>query len=101
MIKGICRTMKILKVINTYCPKCDTHTEHAASIYKAGKRKGASLGERRQAERKKGYGGQRFPQQRNQAKVTKKQVIQLECKECGYTLQRDGVRIHKIEVAQT
>lgn len=92
--------MKVPKIINTYCPKCDTHTEHVTSLYKAGKRKGAKLGERRQAERKKGYGGQKFPQQRNQAKVTTKQTLQLECSKCGYTLMREGIRMQKIEIVQ-
>jgi len=84
--------------MRTYCPKCKTHTEHTVSIYKAGKRAGAKKGERRQAERKKGYGGQKFPEQHNQAKVTKKQSLMLRCRECNYTMQRKGMRLKKLEV---
>jgi large subunit ribosomal protein L44e len=91
--------MKFPRTMRTYCPRCKTHTEFGVSLYKAGKRRGAKLGERRQAERKKGYGGQKFPLQHNQAKVSRKQTLQLECRECSYTLQRKGVRLKKAEVA--
>jgi large subunit ribosomal protein L44e len=91
--------MKFPRSLRTYCPRCKTHTEFAVSLYKAGKRKAAKLGERRQAVRKKGYGGQKFPLQHNQAKVSKKQSIMLKCGECGYTLQRKGIRLKKAEVA--
>jgi large subunit ribosomal protein L44e len=74
------------------------HTDFAVSLYKAGKRRGAKKGERHQARRKKGYGGQKFPLQHNQAKVTKKQSLQLDCKECNYTLMRKGIRVKKLEV---
>ncbi len=90
--------MKVPRTMRTYCPKCKTHTEHTVSIYKAGKRAGAKKGERRQAERKKGYGGQKFPEQHNQAKVTKKQSLMLRCRECNYTMQRKGMRLKKLEV---
>jgi large subunit ribosomal protein L44e len=91
--------MKIPRSLRTYCPRCNTHTEFAVSLYKAGKRRAARLGERRQKARKKGYGGQKFPEQRNQAKVSRKQTLKLECRECGYTLMRKGIRMKKAEVA--
>jgi large subunit ribosomal protein L44e len=91
--------MKVPGNIKTYCPNCDTHPEHRVLLYKAGIRKGAKLGERRQAERKKGYGGQKFPQQRNQAKTTRKQTLKFECTECGYILQTEGIRMKKLEIA--
>ena len=90
--------MKVPKNMRTYCPRCKTHTDHNVSVYTAGKRRGAKLGERRQKKRKKGYGGQKFPLQHNQAKVTKKQSLMLVCKECGYTNQRKGIRLSKLEV---
>jgi large subunit ribosomal protein L44e len=90
--------MKVPRIIMTYCPKCKTHTEHAVSIYKAGKRQGAKKGERDQERRKKGYGGQKFPLQHNQAKVSKKQMLLLKCNECDYTIQRKGIRLKKLEI---
>jgi|TARA_B100001971_G_scaffold146134_1_gene135176 large subunit ribosomal protein L44e len=84
--------------MRTYCPRCNTHTDHSVSIYKAGKRRGAKKGERHQARRKKGFGGQKFPLQHNQAKVSKKQTQMLKCIECNYTLQRKGIRLRKLEV---
>jgi large subunit ribosomal protein L44e len=53
--------MKVPKTLRTFCPKCKTHTEFTVTIYKAGKRRGARKGERDQAIRKTGYGGQKFP----------------------------------------
>jgi len=91
--------VKMPRSLRTYCPRCGTHTEFAASIYKAGKRMGAKKGERHQAERKKGYGGQKFPLQHNQAKTTRKQTLKLQCKECGYKMHRRGIRVKKMEVA--
>lgn len=90
--------MKVPKIMRTYCPRCKTHTEFSVGIYKAGRRQGAKKGERRQARRKKGYGGQKFPEQHNQAKVTKKQVLTLKCNECSYSLMRKGMRLKKLEV---
>ncbi len=90
--------MKVPRSMRTYCPRCNTHTEFNVSLYKAGKRKAAKLGERRQAVRKKGYGGQKFPLQHNQAKVTKKQSLRLQCTECSYILMRKGIRLKKLEV---
>jgi large subunit ribosomal protein L44e len=90
--------MKFPSSMRTFCPRCKTHTDHAVSLYKAGKRRGAKKGERHQARRKRGYGGQKFPLQHNQAKVSKKQTLTLECKECSYTLQRKGIRLKKAEV---
>ncbi|UCD45799.1 MAG: 50S ribosomal protein L44e [Candidatus Bathyarchaeota archaeon] len=91
--------MKIPRSMRTYCPRCKTHTEFAVSLYKAGKRMAAKKGERHQKVRKRGYGGQKFPEQHNQAKVTRKQTLTLECKECNYKLMRKGIRLKKAEVA--
>ncbi len=90
--------MKFPKSMRTHCPRCKTHTDHTVSIYKAGKRRAAKLGERRFAAKQKGYGGMKRPVQHNQAKVTKKQSLILKCNECSYTLQRKGIRLKKAEV---
>ncbi len=90
--------MKVPKTMRTHCPKCKTHTDFNVSIYKAGRRSVLKKGERRQATRKKGYGGQKFPEQHNQAKVTKKQVLVLKCKECNYGMMRKGKRVSKMEL---
>ena len=55
-----------------YCPKCKTHTEQKISIYKAGKRRGSARGERRHAERKHGYGGQKFQNLPNLQRLQRK-----------------------------
>ena len=74
--------MNYPKEIKRYCPKCKKHTTQKVSIYKAGKRRASAIGERRHAEDKKGYGGQKFPKLAKPAKVTKKVTRILTCPEC-------------------
>jgi large subunit ribosomal protein L44e len=91
--------MKAPKTIKTFCPKCKKHTEQTVSLYKAGQRSALKMGERKHEDKKKGYGGQKYPFQRNKAKTTRKFSLKLQCKVCGYTSQRDGIRLKKLEVA--
>jgi len=92
--------LKIPNVINTYCPKCRKHTPHSVSAYKHGKRRSLAEGERRYARKKKGYGSKRKAEQKRFAKVTKKLVLKLKCRECGYILHRRGIRIKKYEIVE-
>src|SRR2546427_10715764 len=64
--------MNMPKEIRRYCPKCKKHTMQKVSLYKAGKRRGSAIGERRHAEDKKGYGGPKLSQQGKTAKTNKK-----------------------------
>ena len=59
-----------------------------------------AAGERRYAAKKKGYGSKRKPEQKRFAKVTKKQVLKLTCRRCGYISHRKGVRAKKFEVVE-
>ena len=92
--------MKIPKEITTNCVHCKKHTIHAVSIYKKGKERASSWGARRQAKRKRGYGGQKFPELVRTAKTTKKQTLRLKCKDCGKEVMRDGIRLRKAEIVQ-
>ncbi len=92
--------MKIPKEIRTYCPRCRKHTVHTVSIYKKGKESAMSWGARRHEERKKGYGGQKYPELKRPAKTTKKVTLKLKCKECGMISMRKGVRLKKAEVVK-
>ncbi len=91
--------MKTPKEINTYCPKCKAQTAHTVSIYKAGKRRALSLGERQHNRVKKGYGGHRKRAlQTKFAKTTKKQTLKMKCKTCGYIVQKEGIRVRKLTI---
>lgn len=90
--------MNVPKSINTYCPKCRVHTEHSVNLYKAGKRRTLAIGARRHEREKKGYGGQGWPLQKKFAKTTKKQTLKLKCKKCGFTIQKDGMRLRKLTI---
>ncbi|NAZ26617.1 MAG: 50S ribosomal protein L44e [Thermogladius sp.] len=92
--------MKIPKVIVTYCPRCRRHTEHTVTIYKHGKRRSLAEGERRYARKKQGYGSKRKAEQKRFAKTTKKVVLKLKCKECGYVIHRKGIRLKKAELTE-
>ena len=90
--------MNIPKTMRKYCPKCKTHTEQKVSIYKPGKRRGSARGERRHAERKHGYGGQKFPKLAKPAKVTKKVTPIMTCTVCKKKYNKLGIRIKKFEL---
>jgi large subunit ribosomal protein L44e len=84
----------------SYCSRCKKHTIHTISIYKKGKDRATALGNRRHAEDRKGYGGQKFPELKRTSKTTKKQTLKLKCKECGYQLMKPGMRLRKLEITQ-
>ncbi|MCS7368897.1 MAG: 50S ribosomal protein L44e [archaeon GBS-70-058] len=90
--------MKVPAVMMKYCPRCNAHTEHTVTLYKAGKRRSLAQGERRFAAKNKGYGSKRAAEQKRFAKVTKKQVLKLKCKKCGHILHTDGIRLKRIEI---
>jgi large subunit ribosomal protein L44e len=92
--------MKIPKELNTFCPHCHKHTPHSVSLYKKGKERASSWGARRQARRKMGYGGQKFPELVRTAKTTKKATLRLKCKTCNKEVMRKGMRLRKAEISQ-
>ena len=91
--------MKFPKEIRTNCVFCHKHTIHSVALYKRGKERAGSWGARRQAGRKRGYGGQKFPELIRTAKTTKKATLVLKCKDCNRKSMRDGIRLRKAEIA--
>ncbi|MFX0098045.1 MAG: 50S ribosomal protein L44e [Candidatus Hodarchaeota archaeon] len=94
--------MSILKhprEVRTFCPKCNTHTAHAISIYKKGKeRKVIAQGWRRFNRKKKGYGSTPRPIFKRNAKINKKTLPIATCKECGRKDHRVALRLKKFEL---
>jgi len=90
--------VNVPKEIKTYCPKCKTHQIHSVTLYKAGKRRALAKGERAHEREKHGYGGQKYPLQREFAKTTKKQTLRLKCKVCNYMRHKDGIRLRKLNI---
>jgi len=93
------REMKFPKEIRRNCPWCGKHTIHSVALYKRGKERAGSWGARRQAGRKRGYGGQKFPELIRTAKTTKKATLRLKCKECNREMMTYGIRLRKAEIA--
>ena len=98
LCKPVVIKLNVPKEIRTYCPRCKKHQIHAVALYKAGKRRALAEGERRHKRAKKGYGGQKYPLQKEFAKTTKKQTLKLKCKVCGYTRHKDGIRLRKLVI---
>ena len=48
----------------------------------------------------KGYGSFPKPIQKRFAKTTKKTVLRMKCKDCGYIIQSKGMRLKKVEIAK-
>lgn len=92
--------MKVPKKIRTYCPRCRKHTVHTVMLYKPGKRRALSEGERRYRRKQEGYGSKRRPEQKRFAKTTKKQTLKLKCDDCGYIIHREGIRLKKLEIVE-
>ncbi|RLG46685.1 MAG: 50S ribosomal protein L44e [Thermoproteota archaeon] len=90
--------MKVPSKINTYCPRCNRHTEHKVSVYKPGKARTLSWGQRQLERKRRGYGGEPRGKLRRKAKVTKKAVIVLTCTVCGRKLLRCLGRLSRVEV---
>jgi len=91
--------LNVPKDITTYCPKCKKHQSHSVSLYKKGKPRSLAKGARHHEREKRGYGGQKYPLQREFSKTTKKQTLKLKCRVCGYTRHKDGIRLRKLEIA--
>ncbi|MEK0324876.1 MAG: 50S ribosomal protein L44e [Nitrosopumilus sp.] len=90
--------MKIPKELRTFCKHCGKHTLHAVSISKKGKQRASSLGARRHAEDKKGYGGQKYPELKRTAKTTKKTTLKIKCTICSKSRISAGMRLRKAEI---
>ena len=91
--------LKFPKEIRRNCPWCNKHTVHSVSLYKRGKERAGSWGASRQDGRKRGYGGQKFPELIRTAKTTKKATLRLKCKECNREMMTYGIRLRKAEIA--
>lgn len=92
--------MKVPQTITTYCSKCNAHTEHTVSLYKKGQERSLAIGARRHERELHGYGGQKYPIQRNKAKTTDKKTLVLKCKNCGRSSLREGIRLRKLEIVR-
>lgn len=92
--------MKFPKAIRTYCPRCNTHTLHSVQVYKHGQRRSMAEGQRRYERKQEGYGSKRRPEQKRYAKVTKKVVLKIQCRTCGYKRHILGIRLKKIELVE-
>ena len=94
--------MKYPKVVNTFCPTCNTHKEHTVKQVKQkgrGKAKPNSQANRRKNRHKRGYGGHgKYSKPAVGKKPTQKVDLRLKCKECGKMHPIKGFRAKKFEL---
>ncbi len=92
--------MKVPAQIKAFCTKCRTHTLHEVTLYKKGKARALAKGARHHERELKGYGGQKFPEQRVKSKTTEKKSLKLKCTICGRIHHRKGIRLKKLEIVR-
>lgn len=80
--------MKLPETIRTHCPSCKVHTEHEVSLARKGKARPKSMGTRKFARVKKGYGGMPRTPKKPVFKVGKRPLIMLKCKICNKKHQK-------------
>ena len=86
--------MNIPAETRRFCPKCNKHTQQTISLYKKGKERRMSLGARKHADEKKGYGLIRT------AKTTKKTTLIYKCSKCNKKRTGSSFRIRKAEISK-
>ncbi len=90
--------MKVPSVINAYCPRCGRYTKHKVTLYKQGKARTLSWGQRQLERKRRGYGGEPRGKLKRKAKTTKKVLIVLTCEECGRKVVRNLGRLSRVEI---
>ncbi len=80
---------KIIKEINTFCPKCNKKTPHTVKLYSKGPGFGIGLniGNRRRMRKLRGHHG-KVKGQAIKKKLGTRQKTLLACKVCGYEVER-------------
>ena len=92
--------MKMPRVVKTFCPRCNKHSDHSISSYKKGRDRSLAEGNRRYHRKQMGYGGQTRPKPgKRLSKTTKRQSLNLRCNDCGYIIQKQGKRLRRLEIS--
>ncbi len=94
--------VNVPKERKTFCKgrKCQKHTLHKVTQYKAGKASSFAQGRRRYDHKQKGFGGQTKPVFHKNAKTTKKVTLRLECKDCKTKKQLVIKRCKHLELGE-
>lgn len=90
--------MKHPRVCKWYCHKCNKTTDHNVALYKKGKERTLSQGRRRYDRKLRGYGSQPKPIFHKNAKVNKRCMPIITCKECGIKSYKAAQRLKKFEL---
>ncbi|MFB6354116.1 MAG: 50S ribosomal protein L44e [Halobacteriales archaeon] len=89
--------MQMPRRFNTYCPNCDTHTEHEVEKVRRGRETGLKWIDR-QRKRNSGIGNDgKFSKVPGGDKPTKRTNLTYRCADCGKAHLREGWRAGRIE----
>lgn len=73
--------MKFPKKVKDYCKKCNSHTEHKIKEFKSRPARKHAVGQRKNVEKKRGYGG-KFQFIATVKKSNKRPTFIAECSQC-------------------
>lgn len=93
--------MKMPKVINTHCPKCNKHTDHDVERVKMRPRGELKKGQRRVRRAFAGYGAFPRPKYEGREKPTRRVFLRYRCKVCKKAHQKPCFRAKKLELVET
>ncbi|MDZ7850863.1 MAG: 50S ribosomal protein L44e [Halodesulfurarchaeum sp.] len=93
--------MQMPRRINTYCPHCDTHTQHEVEKVRRGRETGMKWADRQEKRGKSTIGNAgKFSKVPGGDKPTKKTDLKYRCSECGNAHLREGWRAGKLELTE-
>ncbi|MFB6109490.1 MAG: 50S ribosomal protein L44e [Halodesulfurarchaeum sp.] len=93
--------MEMPRRINTYCPHCDTHTEHEVEKVRRGRETGMKWSDRQEERGKSSIGNAgKFSKVPGGDKPTKKTDLKYRCSECGKAHLREGWRAGRLELTE-
>jgi len=92
--------MKMPRVIRSYCPHCNKHTEQEVERVKNRPRSELRRGQRRFRRVLRGYGGFPRPKPEGREKPTKRVHLRFRCKVCKKAYQRPTLRAKKFELVE-
>lgn len=93
-------TVKLPRIISTYCPHCKVHSDHDVERVKKKKASELKWGQRRFRKVTAGYGGFPRPKPEGREKPTKRINLRYRCKTCKKAHLKACFRAKKFELTE-
>lgn len=92
--------MKLPKIVQMYCRKCDSHTPHEVERIRKKKASEFRAGQRRFRRVTSGFGGFPRPRYEGREKPTKRVAIRFRCTKCKKAVTPSIKRAKKFEIVE-